>query len=104
MNFIVLSHFLCVGPPRAGTRLGARWMHPWSPEGTGARPTPTEMGVQPGEHSLAKNVLSLWNPNRRKQTLLLGVLGYSVGRRIIHTTLKTGVRPQRKSGKTKLGR
>jgi hypothetical protein len=31
------------------------------------------MGIQPGEHSLAKNVLPLWNPNRRKQTLLLGV-------------------------------
>src|SRR5262245_60163043 len=52
--------------PHVGCILGApgRW---------GARPAPTEMSVQPGEHSLAKNVLSLWNPNRRKQTLLLGV-------------------------------
>jgi hypothetical protein len=32
-----------------------------------------------GEHSCAKNVLSLWNAWR---------FGYSVGRRIIHTTLK----------------
>ena len=53
------------------------------------------------EHTRAKNVLSLWNPNRRKQTLPLGVFGYCVGRRIIHTTLKTGVRPQRKQDETR---
>src|SRR5262249_7866348 len=28
------------GPPRAGTRLVTRWMHPWRHQGTAARPTP----------------------------------------------------------------
>ena len=62
--------------------------------------TPTEMSVQSGEHSRAKNVLPLWNP---KEEANAGAwrFGYSVGRRIIHTTLKTGVRPQKRQDETR---
>src|SRR5262245_52765182 len=108
MNFIVLCHFLCVGPacqdPARRYAPRRTLMHPWRHQGDG-RPThtPTEMSVQSGEHSHAKNVLPLWN-HKEEANAAAWRFGYSVGRRIIHTTLKTGVRPQRKSGKTKLGR
>src|SRR5262249_59375423 len=65
-----------------------------------SRPMPTEMSVEPEERSRAKNVLSLCNPNRRSSAAAWR-FGYSVGRRIMHITLKRrSVRPQRKSGKS----
>src|SRR5262245_40919167 len=108
MNFIVLSHFSAWVPPAGppARRYAPRHTLDASLEAPGdGRPThtPTEMSVQPGEHSLAKNVLPLWNP-KEEANAAAWRFGYSVGRRIIHTTRKTGVRPQRKSGKTKLGR
>src|SRR5262249_2766504 len=79
MNFIVLSHFLCMGPACPGPCAQVRGsshvgLHPWSHQGTGAPTHANGNERLAREHSRAKNVLSLWNPNRRrKQTLLLGV-------------------------------
>src|SRR5262249_32524596 len=36
------------GPPRAGTRLVARWMHPWRHQGTAARPRQRKWASRPG--------------------------------------------------------
>src|SRR5215831_1160146 len=73
------------GPPRAGTRLVARWMHPWRHQGTAARSA--NGNERPArEHSHAKNVLPLWNP-KEEANAAAWRFGYFVGRRIIHTTL-----------------
>jgi len=106
MNFIVCFPIFSawVQPSRTPARRYAPGHTPdASLEAPGdGRPThtPTEMSAQFEEHSHAKNVLPLWNP-KEEANAAAWRFGYSVGRRIIHATLKTGVRPQKRQDETR---